>query len=265
MSILDRLQMLLRSEMSHLSRRGDGRGAVRETLAEARQALQRNRAAEQRLNRDYQDALDDVHRYEELAVRALRSGDEAAARDALRTKQDAERRASGIRQRLDGQREELDDLRRALDALEMRIEARRDRGGWQPPAAPPPRNPYVDAPSPTWRPPAPAPPPPRPPSPDALGGPALQTSMDHFAEIEGRIAGLEAEVGSGFAIDRYGRTPDDPLYDDVDERFRRFELERDRRRLGEEAARRGEGAGEGDPGDADGALGRLRRRMEDDS
>lgn len=261
MSILDRLQLLLRSEMSSLSRRGDGRRAVRETLGEARQALQRNRSAEQRLNRDYQDALDDVHRYEQIAIRALRTGDERSAHDALRAKQDAERRASGIRQRLDRQRSELDDLRRALDALEMRIEARRERGGWQPPssATPPPRNPYVDAPAPRWTPPSSPPPsrptpPPRPPDPDALTSDALRTSMDHFAEIEGRIAGLEAEVGGASELDRAGRLPDDPLYDDVEARFRRFELDRERRRL----------AGD-DDGDEDDALGRLRRRMEDDS
>lgn len=254
MSILDRLQLLLRSEMSHLSRRGDGAGAVRETLAEAKSALQGNRSAEQRLNRDYQDALDDVHRYEQIAIRALQRGDEIAAKDALRAKQDAERRASGIRQRLDRQRSELDDLRRALDALEMRIDARRDREGWRPPAPPPPRNPYVDAPAPTWSPSRSAPPPPRLPNPDSLGGDALRTSMDHFSEIEGRIAGLEAEVGAGAVIDRYGRTPDDPLYDDVEARFRRFELDRERRRL----------EGDADSGEDD-ALGRLRRRMEDDA
>ena len=78
--------------------------------------------------------------------------------------------------------------------------------------------------------------------------------MDHFSEIEGRIAGLEAEVGAGAVIDRYGRTPDDPLYDDVEARFRRFELDRERRRL----------EGDADSGEDD-ALGRLRRRMEDDA
>jgi hypothetical protein len=77
--------------------------------------------------------------------------------------------------------------------------------------------------------------------------------MDHFADIEGRIAGLEAEVGAGFAIDRYGRTSDDPLYDDVDERFRRFERGLERQRMATEHD------------ENDDALGRLRRRMEDDT
>jgi len=129
-SILDRLNLLMRSEISGRRRSGsDPEAELRGTFTEAKASLARIMHLERTLNRDYQLALDAVQRFEDAAVASLQRGDEPGARAQLMEKQRAERRANAARTRLDEVRREYDDLSAALDALQMRFEAGRDRAG----------------------------------------------------------------------------------------------------------------------------------------
>ncbi len=132
MSVLDRLQLLLRSERS--ARRGESSVNVRGTLAEARRSLAEIHRSEKRLNREYQDALDAQRLHEDRAVEALRSGDEDLARLCLREKHFADRRAEEARRHLDRHRSEIVDLQSALDALELRIGPAGDHSTSTPPS-----------------------------------------------------------------------------------------------------------------------------------
>ncbi|TVR02890.1 MAG: hypothetical protein EA398_06550 [Deltaproteobacteria bacterium] len=250
MSILDRLQLLLRSEWSaRTSSPAGGREAER-LVADARASLAGTIDEERRLRRSYQDALDEVALAEEKAAEAVRSGDDARARAALLDKRRRELDAENIERRMRLQQEQLVQLQQAVDAMQRRL---RDRGAaseappWRrdlgpaPGPAPPPRGRFEDM-GPghgTGR--APTRPPYGHPS-DAWGppqGPNLDAAaFDRFDEMERRIEADEARFeagrvlgeGAGGAVAEGLAAPDD----DLEARFRRLELEDFKRRNREE-------------------------------
>lgn len=161
MSILDRLQRIVRAEWNARSGQRGPQGTslseLRSTVQDARQSLAQVRSEERRLHADYQSALDDAQRYEDIAVEALRRNDESSALESLRRKQPIDDRVRALRNALDRQQRELADLKSALHALRMRIDASRERDAAAAPSAaasapapPPPR--YYGAPSSTQSP-----------------------------------------------------------------------------------------------------------------
>ena len=128
MSILDRLNLLVRSEFNAASNaRGPSRAELRQTLREASDSLAQIRTNEREVHREYQLALDALDAAEDRAVAALGRGDEAAAKHALRQKEVLDQRARSLREQLDSHRAQLGDLRAALRALEHRAAASRER------------------------------------------------------------------------------------------------------------------------------------------
>lgn len=254
MAILERLHTLIRSEVSHLTGRRPQREDAHAAVREARASLAELYTRERREHRAYQDLLDHVQSLEDRAVAAMRRDDEAAARAAIDEKHQADDRAEAARRALDRTRRELGDLRAALTALEFKLQAGADRRaaerrstGATPGVTP--GGPYAD---PAW-----GAPPAR--STDTGRGARLARARDAVADfaapalerfdaIASRLDDIEAGVQADVMLDSEGRTPDDPLHDGVDARFRELELERMRGRATD------------DPDDDD-PLSRLRRRM----
>ena len=263
MSILDRLNLLVRSEFSSL-RGKTPRADVRRTLVEARASAAQIRQREQRLNAGYQAALDEAWRLEERAVEALKRDNEASAKAILRQKHDADARVEQLRAQLEEQRSELADLQAALDALEVRMGVSRERSSGTPNTSSEPSGL-------------------RRPAPKASGSsyygryrsgaheapiieptpaPAMTTSgssdpFERFSEIENRIDAMQGQLEADVALGE-----DDLLRDPLLDQF--SELERDRmlRRTKNATARPDQGSGSGTEGSA---LDRLRKRMGGDS
>lgn len=253
MAILDRLHMLIRSEVSHLTGRRDRREDAHQAVREARASLAELYTRERREHRAYQDLLDRVQTLEDRAVAALRTDDEVAARAAIEEKHRVDDDAESARRTLERTRRELGDLRAALTALEFKLQAGADRRAAerrQPSVSGDmtPGGPYAD---PSWGAPAPRVEPERRGRLDRardavadLAGPAFA----RFDDLAAKLDGMEAGVEAGALLDSDGRGPDDPLHDGVDARFRELELERMRERVA-------------DADDGDDPLERLRRRM----
>ncbi len=246
MSIIDRLNLLIRAELGALTggRRSDP-AALRAAVGEARVSLASLTRSRRELNERYQDRLDAAARAEEDAVAALRRRDEAAAHSALARKQRLEREAESLRTERDGYERQLVQLRGTLDGLRTEVAAERARRGG--PAAapvrpsnrsrPPVRPTAIDA---------------RPAAGDLADHPASDALtgdvFDRFEEVESRLSELAAEVAAEAALsesfDELGAPGDAALE-------RKFsELEHDRSRAQSESA--------------DDALSRLRRRINDD-
>lgn len=129
MSLLDRLNLLIRSELSDLSR-SENRGTVREmqeSLRDARRQQIAVRRGEKNLIRQIREARSDAERWEERAVLALKSSDEELAREALIMKNRALAESQRLREELEQQRAYSRDIERALEALEMKLEGARGR------------------------------------------------------------------------------------------------------------------------------------------
>lgn len=243
MSILDRLQTLIRAEWNAARPGGGQRDDLRRTVRDARDAYREQRTLERRLASEYEDLLDDAQRWEDRAVAALRKNDERLAREALRRKHTVDEQARDVRDALDRCRRELGDLRSALEALQMRAEAQRDRGAPSPTGTT--RSPrYYGAP--------PSPPPARDAS--ARLDARVDDTLGRIDEMSGRVDDLEASVGAELALD--------PLAEEraLDARFSALDRERNLDELRDRAA--DDEGGDGGRDDDD-ALRRLRRRVDD--
>lgn len=136
MSVLARLNRLVRSNLNDLSSRAARRDVVsqvREGLDEARAQQVQTRIAERRLATEYERLLDECAAWEHRAELALRKGDEPLARQALLRKNRNDRRAEAVKKQLDTERSHLVDLDRTLQAVELKIGGLRDRGIGQAP------------------------------------------------------------------------------------------------------------------------------------
>ena len=158
MSILDRLNLLVRSEFGARSADRPSSREVRATLREASDSLVEVRRIERQLDREHQNLVAAVDREEASAVRALESGDEESARRSLERKAVLARDAATVRADLDDARERLGQLRSALRSLQDRAGISNGSARTRVPAA------------------------------DFDGGPAF----DRFSEIEERLAQIEA-------------------------------------------------------------------------
>lgn len=130
MSILDRLNLLIRSELNDLSRGGSFKSAMSEmegSLRDARRQRAELRRSEAHLIKQIREARNTSDRWEERAVLALKSGDEELAREALIMKNRSLDEATQMRDELDAYRSQIKDIERALEALEMKLEGARGR------------------------------------------------------------------------------------------------------------------------------------------
>ncbi len=221
MSILDRLNMLVRSELGARSQGSPSAGEVRATLRDASDSLNEVKRVERRLDREYQNLLDAIDRAEQDAVVALEAREEGRARGYLERKAILERDAEKLRLERDDAREKLYQLRGALQTLQDRV-GTAGRGSRResdvPSVASIERE--LDA---------------------ALEGPAF----GRLSELEGRIADIEARAEADMELI-------DPLQDPrdvaIDSEFRRLNASRQLDELRDAA-------------DEESALDRLRRLM----
>jgi phage shock protein A len=262
MSILDRLQTLIRSEWHAVRPRG-GREDVQQTVRDARTAYRENRVLERRLSEQYETLLDDAQRWEDRALAALRRNDERLAHEALRRKQRVDDEAAVTRDQLDRCRRELGDLRSALEALRMRVDANRDRAG-KPTAAIAPPSPRHYGTSDAA---AVAPPPPW--AEDDLLRSGLDDDLESRTGMASSFDRLD-EVAAGIA-EQEARLAVDTLLDPdaearaLDARFDTLHRDQAIAELRARAATTPEESGDDDPdgGADDSALDRLRKRMDD--
>ncbi len=131
-SILDRLNLLVRSNLNDLSDglRPGSSGPLRDmesSLRDARRQLAELRTSETSLSRRIRELRDKADSWEDRAVLALRSGDEDLAREALMVKNETMREAERLRDQLDDHRAYIRDMQTSLEALEMKIDGARGR------------------------------------------------------------------------------------------------------------------------------------------
>ncbi len=130
MSILDRLDLLIRSNLNDALGKNSTRSALSEmesSLREARRRKAELRRAEKDLIDQIRAARDRADQWEERAMLALRNDDEELAREALIVKNEAMREAGKLRDQLDDHRAHIQDIERALEALEHKLEGTRRR------------------------------------------------------------------------------------------------------------------------------------------
>jgi phage shock protein A len=130
MSILDRLNTLIRAEINDLSGRGSFGNAMKEAQSSVRDARRQKaelRRAEANLVKQIRAVREKAARWEERAMLALKGGEEDLAREALMMKNRQLDEASRLRDELDDYRAQIQDLERALEALEIKLEGARGR------------------------------------------------------------------------------------------------------------------------------------------
>lgn len=130
MSILDRLNLLIRSEINDLGRGSAFKNAMSEmegSLRDARRQKAELRRSEANLVKQIREVREKADRWEERAVLALKNGDEDLAREALVMKNRSLDQSSRLRDELDDYRAQIKDIERALEALEMKLEGARGR------------------------------------------------------------------------------------------------------------------------------------------
>lgn len=129
MSLLDRLNLLVRSELSDLRRRDSSRGFsdMQSSLRDAKRQQIELRRAEKKLIEQIRAARQKADQWEERAVLALKNGDEDLAREALIVKNKALDEADRLRDELQEQRAYLKDISSALEALELKLSGAKSR------------------------------------------------------------------------------------------------------------------------------------------
>ncbi|MEZ4461185.1 MAG: PspA/IM30 family protein [bacterium] len=130
MSILDRLNLLIRSEINDVARPDRMRSAVSDmesSLREARQQQARLRQDEKKLIAMIREGRSKISTWEDRAVLALKSGQEDLAKEALVMKNRATQEVETLRDRLDEHRSAIKDIERALEALELKLDGTRGR------------------------------------------------------------------------------------------------------------------------------------------
>lgn len=130
MSILDRLDLLVRSNISDAfgdRSRADALSEMENSLRQARRKQAELRRGEKELIEQIREARDRADQWEERAMLALRNDDEELAREALVVKNEAMREAGRLRDQLDDHRQHMQDIERALEALEHKLEGTRNR------------------------------------------------------------------------------------------------------------------------------------------
>lgn len=134
MSILDRLNLLIRSNINDSIGRHGRSSSARQALSEmegslrdARRQQAELRRGERQLAEQIRQARQRADQWEDRAMLALRRGDEELAREALVVKNQAMAEAQRHRDQLDDHRAYIKDIERALEALEMKLEGTRSK------------------------------------------------------------------------------------------------------------------------------------------
>lgn len=130
MSILDRLNLLIRSELNDLGRGSSFRDAMSEmegSLRDARRQKAELKRSEAHLIKQIREIREKSDRWEDRAMLALKNGDEELAREALIMKNRSLDEAARLRDQLDDYRAQIQDIERALEALEMKLDGARGR------------------------------------------------------------------------------------------------------------------------------------------
>lgn len=134
MSILDRLNRLVRSNISDLSggtSSDETRRQLQSSLREARREQAELRRDEKQIIESIREARAEAEKWEDRAMLALEQNDESLAREALKAKHRAVQRAEDLREELDEHRNYMQDIDAALTALEEKLDAYRDRRSGQ--------------------------------------------------------------------------------------------------------------------------------------
>lgn len=137
MGMFRRLNTVLRSNLSALlDRAEDPERLIAQTvrdmereLAQARRELVTAHGTAKRLAKTREERLEESAGWEDKAALALRQGDEALAREALRHKMRLAREADGLQQQAARQEAAAEEMRTTLERIEGRIEELRARGG----------------------------------------------------------------------------------------------------------------------------------------
>jgi phage shock protein A len=235
MGIFDRMGRVIQSNLNALlDKAEDDKKLVELNLEEMDEQIKAGHqevvqavAAEKQLRKKCDDLTADVERWDKRAELALKSGDEALAREALKQK----KRVAGDLATAEGARveqrnaalnmkEELERMKQKLAQLKLRkgtlvsraVQARSGAGAEQ------------------------------------LGAKGGSSAFDNFRRMEEKIAGREAEGAAMAEVDEALRTG--PSSDDLEAKFR--ELER---------SAGTKGGAPGVPGDVDDELAALKKRI----
>ena len=133
MSILDRLNLLVRSNLSDAgssSARSGWRSTMRDmenSLRDARRQLAELRVNERRLVDRIREVRRKADQWEDRAMMALRRGEDDLAREALVEKNKVQREVDRLHEELDDQRAYMRDIESSLEALEVKLEGTRGR------------------------------------------------------------------------------------------------------------------------------------------
>ncbi len=126
MSIIDRLNLLVRSELSELSSKGE---KYRSTMSDVGSSMRGAKRQQIELGRMEKDVISRIREtrakadtWEERAILALKAGEEDLAKDALIVKNKTLDEADNLRDELRDIRSEMKDLQSAMEALEMKLE-----------------------------------------------------------------------------------------------------------------------------------------------
>ncbi len=134
MTILNRLNLLIRSNLNDALSGRSGDASAQKTFQEMESSLRdarrqqiELRVAEKRLIEQIRAVRERADQWEERAMLALRKNDEQLAREALVVKNKALREAENLREQLDEHRAYTRDIGSALEALEMKLDSARGR------------------------------------------------------------------------------------------------------------------------------------------
>lgn len=132
MSILDRLNLLVRANLNEVSARAGSawQGTLRDmesSLRDAHRQLAELRADERRLVDQVRAKREKVDQWEDRAMMALKSSDEDLAREAIIIKNQTMREVERLREQLDSHRTYMRDMESSLEALQVKLDASQSR------------------------------------------------------------------------------------------------------------------------------------------
>ncbi len=132
MSILDRLNLLVRANLNEVSSRAGSawQGTLRDmesSLRDAHRQMAGLRQNERRLVDQLRATREKVDQWEDRAMMALKSGDEDLAREAIVIKNQTMREAERLREQLGEHRAYMRDMESSLEALQVKLDAARSR------------------------------------------------------------------------------------------------------------------------------------------
>lgn len=129
MGIFDRFNRVLKSNLNSLVDRAEDPAKLldqtvldmEEELKKAKKDLVTQLGTAKRLEKKLVEHDDEVRGWEEKAILALRTGDEALAREALKMKQKAKQAKDLAQRQADGAAQSANDLQSTLEQIEARI------------------------------------------------------------------------------------------------------------------------------------------------